>query len=145
MDYSKEISKLIVELSEKIGKPLTSDDFYIQYQSLGHKPMPLPKDKIAVYTFVYMGQFLKIGQANSKSKARYQSHHYYIKSGKSTLANSLLKDKTMSTIVDSNNITQWIKVNCERFDVIMDAKLGKLTLNFIEGILHYKFNPKFEG
>ena len=69
----------------------------------------------------------------------------YIKSGKSTLANSLLKDKTMSTIVDSNNITQWIKVNCERFDVIMDAKLGKLTLNFIEGILHYKFNPKFEG
>ena len=59
MDYSKEISKLIVELSEKIGKPLTSDDFYIQYQSLGHKPMPLPKDKIAVYTFVYMGQFFK--------------------------------------------------------------------------------------
>lgn len=25
-------------------------------------------DKIAVYTFVYMGQFLKIGQANSKVK-----------------------------------------------------------------------------
>ena len=94
---------------------------------------------------MYKGEFLKIGQANVNSPARYQSHHYYTKSGVSTLANSLLNDPNMHNIVTLQNVTQWIKDNCERFDIILNGELGKFVLNFIEGILQYQFNPRYEG
>jgi hypothetical protein len=51
----------------------------------------------------------------------------------------------MSTIVNEDNVTDWVRNNCERFDVLIDAKLGKITLNFIEGLLQYKYQPKYEG
>jgi hypothetical protein len=51
----------------------------------------------------------------------------------------------MSGLVNANNVNQWIKDNYERFDVIIDAKHQKVALNFIEGLLHYKYNPKYEG
>lgn len=145
MDYTKEIHDLIIVTSAAMGKPLTDKDFYIVHQPIHHSSLKLPKGKMAVYTFVYQNKFLKIGQANVKSPARYQSHHYHIKSGDSTLANSLLADPKMQPLVTQQNITQWIKDNCERFDVIINGNLGKLTLNFIEGILHYKYNPIYEG
>ena len=88
---------------------------------------------------------MKIGQANQNSNARYQSHPYNVGSANSTLAKSLLKDPSMSGLVNANNVNQWIKDNCERFDVIIDAKHKKVALNFIEGLLHYKYNPKYEG
>lgn len=145
MDYSIEIKELILAASNLIGNPISEGDFYIEHQPLKHKSKALPNGKMAVYTFVYNGSFLKIGQANSNSKARYQSHHYYVDSGPSTLANSLLKDPTMSSLVNKDNITQWIRDNCERYDIIIDEKYGKIALNFIEGMLHYKYNPKYEG
>ncbi|MBN3490612.1 hypothetical protein JV173_03690 [Acholeplasma equirhinis] len=138
MDYSQEIKKLIIDASACTNKPLIEQDFYIIHQPVKHKPLSLPNDKMAVYTFVYKGIFLKIGQANVKSKARYQSHPYNIGSARSTLAQSLLNDTTMNGLVNKNNVNQWIKDNCERFDVIIDAKHKKEVLNFIEGLLHYK-------
>lgn len=85
------VAKLIPDASSAIGKPIIEgNDFYMVYQGLKHKPLPLPTGKIEVYTFYYNGEFLKIGQANAKSKARYQSHHYHTRSGKSTFANRLL-------------------------------------------------------
>ncbi len=89
--------------------------------------------------------FLKIGQANVNSKARYQSHPYNVGSANSTLAKSLLNDQSMTGLVNITNVNQWIKDNCERFDVIIDSKHKKVALNFIEGLLHYKYNPKYEG
>ena len=145
MDYSTEIKELIIAASGLTGNPISEADFYIEHQPLKHTPKALPDGKMAVYTFIYNNSFLKIGQANINTKARYQSHHYYIKSAKSTLANSLLKDPAMSLLVDEDNITQWIRDNCERYDVIIDEKYGKNALNFIEGMLHYKYNPKYEG
>ena len=145
MDYSTEIKELIIAASGLTGNPISEADFYIEHQPSKHTPKALPDGKMAVYTFVYNNSFLKIGQANINTKARYQSHHYYIKSAKSTLANSLLKDPAMSLLVDEDNITQWIRDNCERYDVIIDEKYGKNALNFIEGMLHYKYNPKYEG
>lgn len=145
MDYSYEIKQLIIDASKLTGFPIKDKDFYIEHQPLKHKPKALPDGKMAVYTFVYNGTFLKIGQANAKSKARYQSHPYNIDSANSTLANSILKDDSMSLLVTEDNVKQWIKDNCERFDVIIDKKYGKNALNFIEGMLHYKYNPKYEG
>jgi hypothetical protein len=145
MNFIKEITDLIINASTVVGKPLTSSDFTIVYQPLMHIPLALPNNKMAIYTFVYNDEFLKIGQANVNSKARYQSHHYYTRSGRSTLANSLIDDSSMNSLVNTNNVNQWIKKNCERFDVIIDSKYGKYTLNFIEGLLHYKYNPRYEG
>ena len=146
MNYKSEIENLITNTSAVTNTPLMlNQDFYIVYQPQKHTPLPLPKGKMAVYTFVYNGIFLKIGQANKKSKARYQSHHYYIKRGKSTLANSLMKSNLISTPINTTNVTQWIKDNCERYDIIIDEKFGKYTLNFIEGLLHHQYKPKYEG
>ena len=145
IDYKKEISDLIVSSSKLTGKLITTSDFEIAYQGLNHKPKSLPKGKVAVYTFLYNGQFLKIGQTSYN--ARYQSHHYHTKSGRSTLANSLVNDPKMPT-VNTNNVNSWIKNNCERYDVLIDAnkfsKDIKFVLNFIEGLLQYKYNPKYE-
>lgn len=146
MGLKEEIAKLITDASTAIDKPMIEGtDFEIFYQPLNHEPSRLPNDKIAVYTFYYNGNFLKIGHANIKSKARYQSHHYHIKSCQSTLANSLVTDPTMESIVNETNVTNWIKQNCERFDILIDGnKHNKLTLNFVEGLLHYYYKPKYE-
>jgi len=140
-----EITNLIIDETMRAGKPITAKDFTILHQPLNHICPTLPTGKMAVYSFVCNDVFLKVGQANLNSNARYQSHHYYIKSGASTLANSLIKDATMSTLVNATNVTSWVHSNCERFDVLLDAKLGKITLNFIEGLLQYKYQPKYEG
>lgn len=145
MKLLSEIKNTIIETSKILDKPLTDKDFYILHQPLKHKPKSLPDNSMAVYTFVYKGEFLKIGQANYKSKARYQSHHYNPGSAISTLAGSLLNDDSMKGLLNRETVTQWIKDNCERFDVIIDKKHGKKTLNFIEGLLHYKYDPKYEG
>ncbi|MCI8988488.1 MAG: hypothetical protein HFK05_01895 [Clostridia bacterium] len=146
MDYKSEIEKLVECTSALTKTPLMlGKDFEVVYQPKDHIPYALPKDKMAVYSFVYNNEFLKIGRAFKRSKARFQSHHYYIKSAKSTLANSLLKDPQMSNLFTAQNITQWIKSNCERFDILIDAKFGKLTLNFIEGLMHHQYNPRYEG
>ena len=135
MDFKEEISDLIVKASAYTGKPLNYSDFTVIHQPLQHQPLSLPSGKMAVYTFVYNGAFLKIGQANVNSKARYQSHPYNLGSANSTLAKSLVNESSLSSIVNTSNVKQWIKDNCERFDVIIDAKHKKVTLNFIEGLL----------
>lgn len=145
MDYSRKILNLVKKACKIVDKPLSKSQIEIVYQPLHHEAKALPKGKMAVYTFVYQGnEFLKIGRAGAKSKARYQSHHYYVRSGKSTLARSLVNDPNMP-MVNVNNVTDWVKNNCERYDVILDASLGKMLLNYIEGMLHYKYLPRYEG
>jgi len=46
----------------------------------------------------------------------------------------LLKDTTMSSLVNPETVKSWIKSNCERYDVIIDGtKFDKYTLNFVDG------------
>lgn len=141
-----DITNLIINESAKVGKPLTAQNFNVIHQAAGTKPLKLPAGKMAVYTFFYTAnnQCLKVGQANLNSNARYQSHHYFRDSGPSTLTNSLINDPGM-TMVDSTNWHGWVQANCERFDVLIDASFGKITLNFLEGLLQYYFQPKYEG
>jgi len=84
------------------------------HQPVNSQALTLPKGKMTVYTFVFVAnnEFLKIGQANINSKVRYQSHHYYLNSGRSTLANSLIHDHHMNSFVNSDNVTSWISSNC---------------------------------
>lgn len=140
-----EIENLIIDETKRAKRPLTKSNFQVIHQPANSFPKSLPEGKMAVYCFFYTSnnECLKVGQANLKSKARYQSHHYYIDSGKSTLTRSLINDSNMP-MVTSNNWNGWVKANCERFDVLLDASLGKITLNFIEGLLQYHFKPRYE-
>lgn len=141
----KSIADLIIDASIRANRPISKAQFVVIHQSAGSNPLPLPAGKMAVYSFFYTATdtCLKVGQANAKSNARYQSQHYGMNAN-STLTKSLITDPQMP-MVSETNWQDWVKNNCERFDVLIDAKLGKITLNFIEGLLQYFFQPKYEG
>jgi len=142
----KEIEKLIIDSSQIIGKPILKNNFQIIDRGCPHRqPQSLPSNKMAVYMFKYNNIFLKIGKANKKSNARYVSMHYCF-SAPSTLAKSILKDKdNYPSELNENNIKDWMLKNLQRIDILIDANLGYFVLEFIEVILHYKYQPKYEG
>lgn len=146
-----EISGLITAVSTLTGQPLQEHkDFDVEHQSQGNHPSKLPKGKMAVYIFIYNNEILKIGQVGQNSNARYQSQHYIDFTDKrknsSTLAKSLNND---SDICVGNNIRNWIINNCERINILISGHNNKhenkKVLNFIEGLLQYKYNPRYEG
>jgi hypothetical protein len=47
--------------------------------------------------------------------------------------------------ITEENVGEWIKSNCRRIDIEIDADLGAFTLELVEAILHYKYTPKYEG
>lgn len=146
MDYVHEIDSLIQEVSLAIGKPISRDNYEIVDRGLPHiPPTRLPAGKMAIYMFLLGDEFLKIGKANLRSNARFCSQHYGL-NAPSTLAKSLLSDSGMSGLnVAPSNIKDWIKTNCRRIDVIINAELGVFALELIEGIMHYKYEPKYVG
>lgn len=146
MDYINEIDTLIQEVSLAIGKPISREKYEIIDRGLPHiPPSRLPAEKMAVYMFLLGDEFLKIGKANHRSNARFCSQHYGL-NAPSTLAKSLLEDSGISNSnINPSNIKDWIKTNCRRIDIIIDADLGVFTLELIEGIMHYKYEPRYEG
>lgn len=150
LDIKKEIIELIEATSRNCLDPLISEkDFYVDIQLKGRKKdNALPENKIAVYLFFLGNECLKVGQAGRDSGPRFQDHHYNPESSKSNLASSVLNDKTIPSL-DETNIKSWLKENTDRLDVIIDARsskhLDKIVLNFIEGLLQYKFKPRYEG
>lgn len=144
MDYVSEYHRLIRDTSKTIGKPILPSQYEILDRGLPHQPpKKLPSGKMAVYSFIYKEQHLKIGRANAKSNARYTSHHYGL-NAPSTLAKSLLSDKDFTELAP-DNIKQWIMDNCHRIDIEIDMTLGMFTLELVESVLHYRFEPKYEG
>lgn len=146
MDYTSEIDSLIQGVSLAIGKPIPRKKYEILDKGLPHaQPTRLPAGKMAIYMFLFNNEFLKIGKANYRSNARFCSHHYSL-SAPSTLAKSLLADNNMISFnIDPTNVKDWIKTNCRRIDIIIDADLGVFALDLIEGIMHYKYEPRYEG
>lgn len=123
-------------------------DFGVEVIDRGqpHVPMPLPKNKRAVYMFIHENHFLKIGKAGVNSNARFQSQHYNHKSVSSNLAKSILNDKDMKSYkLNEENISSWIKNNCRRIDILIDSNTSVFKMDLIEAILHYKYEPKYEG
>ncbi len=144
-DYLFEFRKSIESVTAVIGKPLDSSKYTIIDRGSPHKPVGLPRSKMGVYVFWYDGQFLKIGKAGPNSSARFLSQHYGLKAP-STLAKSILNDANMTALgINEANVSEWIKSNCRRIDVIIDVSAGIFTLELIEGILHYAYEPKYEG
>ena len=149
-NFVEEFSKIIIDVSFILNKPISKNDFEIIDRGIPHKPpTDLPEGKTAVYTFFCPkeNRFLKIGKAGDRSKARFTSHHYNPGSANSNLAKSLLKDNELKNKYNYNeqNIKQWIKENCQRIDILFDVSLGQFANELFESIFHYKYEPRYEG
>lgn len=146
MNFVDDLDSIIREVSSVLGKPISKDKYVIFDRGTPHKPRALPNGMMGIYTFMYEGQFLKIGKAGPNSGSRFLTQHYNPKSAKSTLAASLLEDEKMRDIgITKSNVGEWIKNNCRRIDILIDAELGIFALELIEVILHYKYEPVYEG
>ena len=146
MDYVQEIGATIATVAEILGRPVDMRKVHIIDRGLPHTPKSLMPGTMGVYTFLYKDRFLKIGKAGPSSNARFLSQHYNPGSAMSTLASSILMDKDMASLgITESNVGIWIKQNCRRIDIILNTELGIFTLELVEALLHYKYEPKYEG
>ena len=146
MDYEIEFDKVIQEVSKILGKPIAKEMYQVIGRGVPHEPKSMEKGKMGVYTFGYNERFLKIGKAGPNSNARFLSQHYNFKSAQSTLAASLLSDENMISYgINEDNVGEWIKNKCRRIDILLDNDLGIFALELVEAILHYKYEPVYEG
>lgn len=138
--------RIIEKLSAELDCPITDADYYIEDLGCPHdKPKNIPKGYAAVYLFAYNGEWLKIGKANAKSKARFTSHHYGF-NAKSTLPKSICADRDMQDCgMNRENARSWIEQNTRRINILVKAEKGKAATELIEAVLHYKFRPRYEG
>lgn len=106
----------------------------------------LKANEMAVYTFAKDELFLKVGKVYKNSNMRYCYQHYRPNSSNSNLAKSLLNDLDyFNNNLNENSISDWIKENTTRFNLIIDSRHGIFVLNFIESFLHLCLQPKYEG
>lgn len=154
------IEKLIIDVDKIAGIQFRLSDandkplFEVKHQPKGNHSLSLKDGYMAVYTFVLGNEWLKVGQVSKSSKPRYKYDHYKtykgIRNDASTLAKSLIDDPNMVNkyFLDESNIGDWIKNNCDRYDVWIDSSRfsnPKIVLNFVEGLLQYNLNPRYEG
>ena len=140
--YADKIAGKQFHLSNDSGKPL----FEIKYQPKGNHSLSLKNGYMAVYTFALGDKWLKVGQVSKNSNPRYKYDHYKTDKG-STLARSLINDPENCSLNESN-VGDWIKNKCDRYDVWIDSTRfsnPKIVLNFVEGLLQYNLNPRYEG
>jgi hypothetical protein len=145
IDYTLEYNSLIQKASSSIGKDILPDKYEIIDLGVPHKPKGLPIGRMGIYTFSFNDRFLKIGKAGENSGPRFLSQHYNLSSN-STLAASLIRDDELCEFnISKMNVKAWIKANCRRIDIVMDSSVGVFALGFIEALLHYAYEPKYEG
>ncbi|QAY66352.1 hypothetical protein [Paenibacillus protaetiae] len=135
----------LLDLLKQVGVTLADHKLLVKHRGMPHE-VPFKGDKLYVYTFKFDGQYLKIGKAGKKSKARLQHQHYSPTSSASNLALSLLQDENMKKYnITNENVGAWIRNNVERVDIEIDEDAGVFVQNFIEAALHCMFKPKYEG
>lgn len=146
-DYRSEIENLIRRELALLGRESDADKIKVVDLGVPHTPRKLEAGTMAVYTFNLEGKFLKIGKVGSESPARFTYQHYKASGSPSTLAKSLLEDSSMKEryLLNESNVSGWIKEHCQRIDILIPVELGIFTLNLIEAVLHYKYEPVYEG
>jgi len=145
MDFTSEFRRYIQNATSAISKPLDERNYEIIDRGVPHNPAGLPRGKMGIYTFWHEGRFLKIGKAGANSDARFRSQHYGF-NAPSTLAKSIMNDSEMLSLgINETNVGEWIKNNCRRVDVLIDVSAGIFALEMVEAILHYVYEPKYEG
>lgn len=127
-------------------KDVLSKDFELIIWKKGknnHKPIKLPKECGAVYIFKYKNSYLKIGKVGNNSNPRYQHQHYRVSSNISTFAKSLVNDNNNN--LTKENVSDWIKENTTRYNIIIPCKYDSKFRNFVEAFFILKYQPKYEG
>ena len=146
MDYITEYDRIIQDVTTALKKPIGREIYKIVDRGVPHKPGSLKPGNMGIYTFIFQDTFLKIGIVGPSSNARFLSHHYNPRSAPSTLAGSLLSDPDMAEYgLTEENIGEWIKQNCRRIDIFIDAGISIFARDVIEKAFHYRFEPKYEG
>lgn len=130
------------------GTAVARDLIEIEILEKPHKPpSALPYGKMAVYSFFFRDQALKVGKVGPNSHARYSYQHYNASSAASTLAGSLLRNLGAVGLskADSANLGQWIRDHTDRVNLLLPEELGDPILGLLEAFLHVRWNPLFEG
>lgn len=153
---SQEIANLIKSEFER----LTKIDVSAIYMPKGssHKPTTLQSGMCGVYVFMTETHCFKVGKAGSKSKARWNSHHYNLdETTPSTLPKSIIKNKnrfkkcfTVEShqeidALDKSNVQEWIKNNMSRIEFLFKDDGDSFALNLLEALAQYHLKPIFEG
>lgn len=153
--FKKEISRYIEKTSFLLGKPLKEgQDFNIDIPDEKRSFKSYCKEygdlNGAVYIFYLdsriqfdKNRFFKIGCVGSNSTARFDSQHYSLKGNGSCLANSILNNSVFK--VDKENIGDFVKNNFVRINILFLKSAPKFSNKLVESLLHYKYNPIFEG
>jgi hypothetical protein len=145
-DYKAEFENHIRKVSAALGRELDMDKIQVIDRGVPHCTPKWRDGLMAVYTYNFQGEFLKIGKAGPRSEARFRSHHYNPHNAKSTLAASILSDPKMSGYsLNDKTVGNWIKEHCRRIDVMIPVNMGIFTLELVEAILHYVYEPRYEG
>lgn len=146
VDLVNDIDLVIREVTYVLGNQLDLKHYQIIDRGVPHQPKNLPSNMMSVYTFWYGTTCLKIGRVGPNSNARFLSQHYNPESAGSTLASSILHDNLGKDLgITKDTVGVWIKTNCRRIDILLNADLGNFTSELIEAVLHYKYEPLFEG
>ncbi len=130
------------------GVELSGDAITFESLSAPHlPPTKLPAGKMAVYVFSKGPDVLKVGKVGAKSQARYTSQHYNPGSAMSTLAASILVDQERLGLADIDNasVGQWIRVNIDRVNFLVDERCGVPVLTLLETFLQCRLHPRYEG
>lgn len=151
MNIVEEIHEIIKSITEILGGPLKSSEIKIVDRGCPHNPPKSLDGGASVYMYIYNGTFLKVGKANKKSNPRFTSQHYRPKAAVSTLAKFLCNDEKwykLGVNKDGSAVREWMLNNLQRIDIMIKCdndEESKWITTLIEGIMQYKFRPKYEG
>ena len=154
MEIVLEIKQLLKNVSESLITPFDINKIIIEDRGCPHTHPEWKKGMKAIYTFNFQGVFLKIGKVGAKSQSRFIYKHYKrdSKNTNSSLAKSILEDNSVESIshifkLNDTNVGAWILNNCQRIDIWMpdDEEFDLFTQNLIEAVLHYTYQPIYEG
>lgn len=144
----EEIKQSFIKAAESAGIVIGKEEIITSIiPTSDHKPpSSLPKDKLAVYVFMYGTRCLKVGKAGSKSSARFCSQHYGI-NARSTLAKSIIDNqaKLNASGLDESNVKSWICTNTYRVNYIIPSTTGPFILSLLEAFVQCCLRPEFEG
>jgi len=141
---------------ETLAKVKCRGDFLEKGDS--HRPSTLSKNEKGVYVFSDGAYCFKVGKAGSKSKARWNSHHYNLDATTpSTFPKSIIKDiERFKRFFPADkhqeieglcreNIKEWIQNNTSRMEFIISGDESDYALNLLEALLQFRLMPEYEG
>ena len=158
---------ILLSMSQEIANAVKADferltnlSVSVTYMPKGstHQPTSLQTGSCGVYVLMSEEHCFKVGKAGTKSKARWNSHHYNLDdTTPSTLPKSIIRDKEKFKrffakefhpgidALSKSNVQDLIKNNLYRIEFLMKDNDDKFALNLLEALAQFHLKPVFEG